>query len=599
MSWVRKGRVLGLLGGLGLLWLLVVLLFDPMLKRALISSGQAAAGAKVEIASLRTRWLKGTLEIRGIAVADAAEPMRNAVEVGRAAFALDTGALLRGKAVVREAALEGLRFGTARRTSGALPKPPPPSALSRAVQKAIAPAQDETLGALGSVKANAAAEVDAAKLEGLRRLDEAKAKGKEVEERWKGKQAEAKEIEAEAKAVGEQLKALGAGGSSPADILRKAQQAQDAQRRIKGLIARVDAQREQARKDLAEAQSALREADELRRKDLQGLMAAAGLPSFDAQDLGRRLLGARTSARLTTALGWMRWARERSAARKAAAPPRPPRRKGVDVEFPRARVYPQFLLENAKLSGTLDGLFMGKDMELAGRLHGVTSNPRLYGKPALLELSGDAPGAGRLRLGGRLDQQDDPVGVGVSFSGEGFSLAGAALGDGSVGGVIADGRARVSGELRSAGEEWKGEVLVEATGVRVEPKVSLPAPADALVADALRSLGSFKARIGISGREDDLKLAFSTDAGETVAAAMRKAVSGRVEAQRKALQAKLDALYADKVKEARAQADALSAKVLGPLDAQKGALEKQLQEAVGKALGGGGQAPDLRKLFKR
>jgi len=585
MSWIKKGPVLGTLGAVLVIWALVFFFFDPMLRQGLIAGGQAAAGAKVEIDSVRSKWLKGTLEIKGIAVADRDAPMKNLVEFSRLAFWLDLSAALRGKGVVREAALEGLRLGTARKSSGAIRNPPPPSALTAAIQKQIAPAKSAAI----EVKSNAVGEVDAAKLQGLKKLDEAKAKAKEIEDRWKGKADEAKAIEKEAKEIADQLKSIGGG-----DILKKAQAAGDAQKRLKALIARVDAQKAAAQKDVAEAQSLINEADALRKADLNGLLAAAGLPTLDPQDLARRLLGAQTASRLATAMKWMRLAREKAAARKAANPPPAPRREGVNIEFPRAHTYPQYLLENAKISGALDGV-MGGALDLKGVLDGVTSNPKLYGKPATLTLAGKSASGPAVTLGGRLEQQNDPVGVSVDFTGTGFSLAGTTLGDGEIGGALSAGTAKLKGRLSSTGDEWTGEIFVEASGVVLEPKVTLAGTAGALVSDALRSLTSFHVRVGVSGREDDLKLAFTSNAGEVIAAAMRTAVSGQLEAQKKILEGKLAALYGDKAKDARASVDGLAGKLLGPLDAQKGALNKQLQESIGKALGGQG----LDKLFKR
>jgi uncharacterized protein (TIGR03545 family) len=601
---LKKALLARLVGGFAVTWLLIFFFFDPVLKYALIKAGQAAAGAKVEISSVKSKWLRGTLEIRGVDVADKNQPMKNVVAFERAAFKLDVGAALRGKAVIREAAVEGLRFGTARATSGALPHPPPPSKLELALREKLAPLEGAATGKAAEVKSNAVGQVDAAKLQGLKKLDDAKAKASEIEERWKGKQKETQDIAREAQDISKQLQAMGGGGSSPQDILKKVQQSKQLQDRIKALIKRVDDQREQARRDLAEVQDALKQADELRGKDVNGLLAAAGMPTLDSQDLARRLLGAQTASRLGTALHWLSWAREKAAAKKAAsaasassAPPAPKRRQGVDIEFPRAHSYPQFLLENAKLSGTLDQVFMGQDMAIGGVLNGVTSNPALYGKPATLELTGNASAGESLKLSGRLDQQDEPVGVSVKFAGTGFSLAGASLGDGEVGGKISAGQAKATGEIRAVGDEWKGEVLVEANGVKLEPKVALTGIAGGAVTDALKSLNSFQVRVGISGKESALKLTFSSNIADALAAAMKKAVSGQFEAQRKALQSQVDALYNEKLKGVRGQTDGLSSKILGPLDSQRAGLDRQLQDAVKKAAGGKG-LPDFRKLFK-
>ncbi|MDX6770606.1 MAG: TIGR03545 family protein [Elusimicrobiota bacterium] len=594
MSFLKRGPLLGLLGGALVLWLLVFFCFDPLLKLALVAGAQAANGAKVDLDSLKTKWLQGTLVVAAVEVADPDETMRNTLSFDRAAFRLDMSAALRGKAVVREASVEGVRFGTKRRRDGRLPAAPPPSKLELAAREKLGFSRGASVGA--QVKGNAAAAVDEAKLTGLKKADEAKAKAKEVEERWKSKPAELKAIEVEIKQVAEQLKALGAGGNDAASILRKVAEAQKAQAKIKELIARSEAIRKEAQKDLGDAQALVKEVDALRGKDLDGLLAAAGLPTLDSESLTRRLLGPQAAGKVAVALKWVRWAREKAAAKKAATPPPPPRRRGVDVEFPRAHAYPQFLLEGAKLGGELSAEQAGRPVALSGLLTGVTSNPKLYGKPARLELAGASDGL-RLDLKARLDQQLDPVGVVVEFDGSGFPLAGSALGDGEVGGTIAAGSARVRGVVSTSGEEWKGEVLVTAAGVSIEPKVALDGTAGRLVSDALRSLPGFTVKIGLSGREDDLKFAVSSDLGTAVAGAMKKAVAGELDAQRKALEAKVNALYEERMKGVRAQTDGLSKQVLGPLDAQKGELDRLLKDALGKAAGGN-KLPDLKKLFR-
>lgn len=593
MSWLKKGPVFGLLGGCLVLWLVIVFCFDPVLKMALVAGAQAANGAKVDVGSLRTKWLKGTLTITGVEVADPDAPMTNTLSFERAAFILDVSAALRGKGVVREASVTGVRFGSARRRDGRLPAAPPPSKLSLAVREKLG--FDKNASVSTQVKSNAAAEVDAAKLTGLKKVEDAKAKVKDVETRWKDKPAELKAIETEARAVAEQLKALGSGGNDAASVLRKATEAQKAQAKLKELIKRSEAIRAEAQKDLADAQAAVKEVDALRQKDLNGLLDAAGLPTLDTESLTRRLLGPQAAGKIATALKWMRWAREQSAAKKAATPPKPPRRRGVDVEFPLAHSYPQLLLENAKLGGELSAEQAGRAVALDGLLTGVTSNPKLYGKPARLELAGRTEGLA-LNLKARLDQQLEPVAVTLEFDGSGFPLAGTALGDGEVGGTLTAGTARVNGVIRSAGDEWKGEILATVTGMSIEPKVALTGTAGRLVSDALKSLPGFTAKVGISGREDDLKFAVSSDLGTAVAGAMKKAVAGEFEAQRKALEAKVNALYDEQMKGVRAQADGLGKQVLGPLDAQKGELDRLLKDAVGKAVG----TPklDLKKLFK-
>ncbi len=94
-----------------------------------------------------------------------------------------------------------------------------------------------------------------------------------------------------------------------------------------------------------------------------------------------------------------------------------------------------------------------------------------------------------------------------------------------------------------------------------------------------------------------MKFDVSSDIGTAVAGAMKKAVAGEFEAQRKALEAKVNAIYEERMKGVRAQTDGLAKQVLGPLDAQKGELDRLMKDALGKAVGGN-KLPDLKKLFR-
>lgn len=57
----------------------------------------------------------------------------------------------------------------------------------------------------------------------------------------------------------------------------------------------------------------------------------------------------------------------------------------------------------------------------------------------------------------------------------------------------------------------------------------------------------------------------------------------------------IGSLHGGRSADTQASVNGLTGKLMGPLDAQKGALNKQLSDSIGKALGGQG----LDKLFKR
>jgi len=101
----------------------VILAFkNPILKAVLIKAGESAAGAKCEIESVDLRLLDSKLTVKGVAVANKNEPMKNLAEVSNLVLDFDLVQLLKGRMVADELAVEGIQLGTDRKVSGALPE---------------------------------------------------------------------------------------------------------------------------------------------------------------------------------------------------------------------------------------------------------------------------------------------------------------------------------------------------------------------------------------------------------------------------------------------------------------------------------------------
>src|SRR5262245_20279098 len=106
-----------------------ILLIDGALRRGIEWVGTELVGAKVELASARLRLRHGDLVLKGLQVTDPQSPMKNMVEIPEMVLDLDNRALLDKKAVIETLAVRGVRFGTPRQTSGALPDLPPTAGL--------------------------------------------------------------------------------------------------------------------------------------------------------------------------------------------------------------------------------------------------------------------------------------------------------------------------------------------------------------------------------------------------------------------------------------------------------------------------------------
>lgn len=597
MNWVRKNNLIAVAVAGALLSLFLLLFMDPLIKWGIVKAGQGATGAKVEVGSVKTKLLAGRVTLRRVAAANKNEPMKNLFELKEAVLELQPKALLRAKVVITEASLSGLEFGTARRRSGALMRSKP-SALERMIQKELAPVQQASLAKLTQAKQAAKIDIDPKKLLSLKALDDAQANLKNIPGRWKDKLSVAK-IDQEIKAVTESLKSLQGGGSSPADILRKTKTVKEAQEKLKALSKDVQSSQEALKQEFGSLDASLKSADALKGKDLNGLMAAAGLPQLDAESLAKRLVGPAASEKLSTSLYWIAWARRKAAASSSSQKQTeaPPRRRGITVEFPLEDSYPAFLLEKAALSGTLASVLEGQDMNLSGSLLDVTSNPPLYGKPSRLFLKGETPRKdSRMTLEATLDQTRRPGGAEVKLQYSGLPLAGTSLGDKELGADITAGAASVDGTVSIVGDEWKGRIVLKAENVSLKPRLGLEGPAGQFAAAALQGIRRFTATVAIEGKENDLHFKIDSNLGQAIAEAMKKGVSSQLAGQRKLVEEKLNALYAERAKDLRGQASGLQASLMGPLDQQQSTIQKALKDAAGKSFGK--SLPGLDRLFR-
>lgn len=532
MTWLKKGNFIALALAAGLVALFLCVFLDPLLKRGLIAAGQAAAKAKVEVGSLSTSIRRGELVIRSVAVADKKEPMKNVLEIGEAKLAFKPSAALKGRAVIEDAALGGLRFGTPRKSSGALPRSDEPSKVEALARRAIGPG----VAAKMEKAKEAAAKPDLEDLKSLAGLDEAEAKLKDVEGRWKARVETFKN----------------AGKVDPVKALALVKEAEAANRELKA--------------DLESVQAALRKAEELREQDLRGLLALAGVPSFDADSLTRRLLGPELADKVGKGLYWAQWLKRRASADPKKKAAERPRRKGVNVEFPRPGADPAFWLKQARLSGEHAG------MTLEGKLSDVASD----GRTSRLRLEG--AGSGRtLALLGALDAKA----LDLDLSYAGLPLSGLALGEGDVAASVAAGSAKARAKLRIS-ERWKGEAVLDAAGVKLQPRVSLSGAAGRAAGAALSGISRFSARVGVEGTEDDLRFSVGSDLGKTLAASLKSSLTAEAEAETRKLRAQLDARYQPKLDALKAR----QAELLKPLeDAQK-----RLKDSAGAG---------LKDLFKK
>lgn len=122
-------------------------LFANTLVKSLIESqGTALVGAKVDVGDVQLSLIPAGIVISRLDVANADKPMQNVVSIAHISAQFDLLKALMGQLIIDDASVEGIQFGTARRTSGAVVKkvsPPEPPAEPSFVSEQLASLKSE------------------------------------------------------------------------------------------------------------------------------------------------------------------------------------------------------------------------------------------------------------------------------------------------------------------------------------------------------------------------------------------------------------------------------------------------------------------------
>jgi uncharacterized protein (TIGR03545 family) len=389
-----------------LYWLLV----DPLTRRGVEASGTALVGAKVDLAAADVRLRDGVVMLKGLAVTNPNSPMTNLLEADQIAVYVRMAPLLEKKLIIDTLAFRGLRFGTPRRTSGAVADPQGGAGeVGRAVQSWLAqlPIPEFSLAGLGRV-----VNLGAVSPESLTTLRQARALATLADSgrtAWLDRvnQLDPRPQIDSAMALaqrlqGQSVRSLGLAGARDA--------ATSAQRTIAALAQldnRLVALQHGIDSGVTRARDGLAALADARRADYAYAMGLLKLPSLDAPSLGPALFGRFAAQQLAPVLYWLglaeRYMPPGVKARLHQGPDRV-RAAGTNVLFPKAEHLPTFLLHLAEASLAIGGTGAAAG-DYAARVVDVTSAPDLIGRPTTFAAARTAGQVGpeTVRVGGMLN----------------------------------------------------------------------------------------------------------------------------------------------------------------------------------------------------
>ena len=418
-----------LLVGLVAFWLFFG---DRVVRQTAAEAATKALGTQVDIASLQVRERENSIELRGLAIADPFDSLRNVIAAERIRVELEPAPLLEKKLIIRRMTVGGVRLGTARSeparridengfAATTLRNLRDWTAKYRHPVLALTPI--DTIrqivldpSQLGTVRAATAL---AARADSVRGALETEWRALDLRTTFDSSEALVRRL-AEAKP-----RTLGLEGTrrAIADVRRVVRQIDDTRNRIEAL-------HRNARAGVAVLDTSLGTLNDARRADYAFARSLLKIPSLEGPDIGGALFGPVTLDRYQQVVYWAELAQQymppglRPRARDG---PERLRAAGATVAFPVARQLPDFHLQTGELDFALpSGAARGS---YVARLSDITTTPALVGKPMRFSARRDAAGTalGTLQVAGSIDHTAGRTRDSVTATGSAIALPGFAL----------------------------------------------------------------------------------------------------------------------------------------------------------------------------
>lgn len=375
--------------------------FDLHLKRLIEYVATQGNGAEVNVASVRTSFLKGSFDLDGFEVTDKEKPTHNLVSIQNIHFQYMWDALLRMKFVVDDASINQIQISSKRKSPGhVLPPPPPstgPSKMDQMQKEVLGQLQaqysqnmfGDIIGLLEGADPKDQLEKIRGELKSEARIKSMISDVQSKQQVWQGEikrlsdTSKLKEVETQVQALKSeknllnQLKAVPKLTSLLGDIQKQAKEVQTAGQKLQSEVKTVSGYP--------------KEVEGLVKQDIDSLKSHFQIPKIDVKGIAMSLFAKEFGSYLVRARKYQALAKQylpEKKEREEVVPP--PRAVGKTYEFPITKSYPLFWLKRAAISskGNADS-YSGN---VSGELTNVTTSPKWVKKPIVLDLRGDFPG---------------------------------------------------------------------------------------------------------------------------------------------------------------------------------------------------------------
>ncbi|MBN1621204.1 MAG: TIGR03545 family protein [Endomicrobiales bacterium] len=438
---MRWKFVVPLLAIIVIITLFNILFLDSFVRKGIILGGEMAFGAKVEVKDVKTRITNLSIDVKSIKVANKNDPWKNLFEIGDMRFSLKFVPLLSRKLIIDEMAVEGIKLGTTRKTSGALSPKKLAKIEEKKKEQAVTTEQQEedsfsskmmgkinekatteikTLPALDKIK-NAEKEiknmsadklVSASDLESLKEMDSIK---NDINEKYSkyGKELSQLNIDQKLKDASNMLTDVKSTKIGSVDDFKNAknklENLDSAKIELEKELDNLKTLKSQMQKDLDVSKEITAKLKDFKEKDFQNISRKLKLPEVSFQNIAEPLFGPIWLNRVNSVMHYLVLARKYMPPKKKDGDKKVVKKSrmgGIDVSFPKEDNPPDFLISKVLLTGETNPENADKSIIFDGNVTDITSDPGLLGRPTKIALEGTKMSK-RLDVSGTLDHVNE------------------------------------------------------------------------------------------------------------------------------------------------------------------------------------------------
>ncbi len=580
--------------------LLAVLLWifaEPVARQTTEEASSELLGTQVDVGKLDLIPRQASVELRALQIANPFVLTHNLLEADDIRLKLNPGALAEKKLVIENLTLQGLRFGTARKTPA---RPPSGKGFAPQVYRSVqqwAKQFDVPLMSLTPIDTIRQLALNPAQLTTIR---EAQALLTRVDSTHNALEQSFRQLDIRptldsARALAEQLSAtdpkkLGLDGTRQA-----IQSVQATLKQLDAAKKRLATLEQTTRAGVQYLGQGVQLLDQARQKDFAFARSLLKLPSFRAPDIGGAFFGKVSIERFQQAVYWAELAQRYMPPGLLPHPTPGPKRlraAGETIEFPKAKEFPRFLLERGQLDFAIGGTSPVQGAYTA-TVQGLTSTPALYGQPAVITATRRAAASSiaAIDIGAVIDHVTARTHDSASARLQGVKLPAFDLPGLPLRVDPGTGSSSLTFTMKNAGADLLGRWSIGSNKVSwiADTAGRKPNDLERLVLRTISGLNNLQVVAELGGSLAQPKFSVSSNLDQAVASRIQAVMGEAIAKAEKMVRAKVDSLVADKVEPVKRQIASVQSEATGRVQAEKQQLdevEKRLNAELKRLTGG-------------